>query len=345
MAKEIERRWVVGNYVTGDLQLPSKHIAQGYIDGERDVSTRIRIIDGKQAIKGIKRGQGVVREELEEPVSLEEGERLLATTDAVLHKDRIKLDGWDIDVLMDSFFGFHPALPPIIAERELAAEDEKVELPLWAIDAVEVTELLCSESLARFREMAIVLPAQTDFYSGYDDAPVVKELPSGARVIVLCGGSAAQREWLAGHIKPLMPESAVDVLKVACWLYPKDPTLFQAFLLKMHIIKNSLRQQRATFVLSGQSFAECWRGQFRVNPFELKSSNLLTVLLDEKQLSEMDDHEWVNSGDYREYSGLEGKALLEHWSGMHDVYYLDVASPEMQAWALKTVFKAFMSNR
>ncbi len=344
MAKEIERRWVVGNYVTGDLQLPSKHIAQGYIDGERDVSTRIRIIDGKQAIKGIKRGQGVVREELEEPVSLEEGERLLATTDAVLHKDRIKLDGWDVDKLTDSFFCILNALPLIIAERELASRDERVELPSWVLDSVEVTELLCSEFLALFKEMVLSQPPKPDYESGYDDGLPVTELPDGARAILLCGGTEEERSSLTTKLLAHKPDKLVDAHKIATWLFPKDPTLFQAFMLKSLLGKKKAEQE-ALFVLSGQTYADCWKGLIQANPFGMDGDNVLTIVLDQAQVALLDDREWVNSDAFTRHSKLEGKMLLDYWAGAHDVYFLgQTASPEMQDWALMTVVKAFFSR-
>ena len=135
MAIEIERKFLV----TGDAwrQGAGTLFRQGYLNRDKQRTVRVRIA-GEQAfltIKGVT--QGATRAEFEYPVPLDDAEQLLALCDGpTVEKIRrvVLFEGFAWEV--DEFLGHNAGL--VVAEIELAAEDQMFARPAWV--GREVTE-------------------------------------------------------------------------------------------------------------------------------------------------------------------------------------------------------------
>lgn len=130
MATEIERKFLVsGNEWKAQAQ--GLRLRQGYlsVDPARTVRVRAAGDQGWLTIKGITKG--VSRAEYEYPIPGEDAHALLETLclEPVIDKTRYTLchAGWRWEV--DEFHGANAGL--VIAEIELADEDEQFEHPPW----------------------------------------------------------------------------------------------------------------------------------------------------------------------------------------------------------------------
>jgi len=129
MASEIERKFLVSDLscVAGSEGL---RIVQGYLSKDPERTVRVRLA-GEQAwitIKG--RSKGISRAEYEYPIPLEDAKDLLGLClPSVIDKTRHCIDFsghvWEVDV----FHGANEGL--VVAEVELASENERPELPPW----------------------------------------------------------------------------------------------------------------------------------------------------------------------------------------------------------------------
>ena len=129
---EIERKFLVkNNHFTSEAQNQS-NIKQGYLstDPERTVRVRIREDRGYLTIKGVSNSSGISRLEIEQEINKEKAEALFSlclpfcidkTRYEILHQGHL----WEVDI----FHGKHQGL--VLAEIELAAEDEVFEKPDW----------------------------------------------------------------------------------------------------------------------------------------------------------------------------------------------------------------------
>jgi adenylate cyclase len=138
MATEIERKFlVVGNGWRHEVRSAS-HIRQGYLSREGRASVRVRVVDEARAYLTIKAAKSrISRHEFEYGIPVAEGVALLEfcaghLIDKVRH--RVEFGGrlWEVDVFEDENAGL------IIAEIELAAESDTLELPGWV--GREITE-------------------------------------------------------------------------------------------------------------------------------------------------------------------------------------------------------------
>ena len=131
MATEIERKFLLKDdswRKTADVGVP---FHQGYLIGAQRASVRVRI-EGEQANINIKSATlGVSRQEYEYPIPLDEARELLDTLcekpqiEKVRHLLHYGNHTWEIDV----FGGDNAGL--VVAEIELASEDEPFERPPW----------------------------------------------------------------------------------------------------------------------------------------------------------------------------------------------------------------------
>jgi adenylate cyclase len=147
MAHEIERKFVVDPAIwrpTGAGVL----YRQGYLSShpERVVRVRIQGTEAKLTIKGPT--TGVTRLELEYDIPLADAGVLLPLCEQPLiekHRHTELHDGktWEIDV----FHGDNDGL--LVAELELAAEDEPFTVPPWAIREVSSDPRYYNSSLIR----------------------------------------------------------------------------------------------------------------------------------------------------------------------------------------------------
>jgi len=151
MNKEIERKFLVKIAVLTpllDLGVPSA-ITQAYLTNKIDYTVRVRtstrIKDcyapaaskGFLTIKG--RNQGIVRPEYEYEIPYQEALDIIQMSNVTIQKDRYRVHTMQHVWEVDFFHGLNEGL--VIAEIELQAKDEHVELPSW-IDK-EVSDKAC----------------------------------------------------------------------------------------------------------------------------------------------------------------------------------------------------------
>lgn len=131
MATEIERKFIVKGDFSKEV-CDSQRIVQGYICSQpgRTVRIRIRGEKGFLTIKGPSDDKGLSRYEFEQEIPLSDAEQLLTlcepgAIDKVRHLVRVGKHTWEVDV----FHGANEGL--VMAEIELASEDEPFEKPDW----------------------------------------------------------------------------------------------------------------------------------------------------------------------------------------------------------------------
>ncbi len=129
MAIEIERKFLVLTDAWREGATPSR-IVQGFLsrDPERIVRVRLRDDEAFLTVKG--KGSGLARVEVEVAIPVEEARQLLPLClPPLIEKTRHLLHWaghlWEID----EFYGANDGL--VVAEVELAAEDESFERPPW----------------------------------------------------------------------------------------------------------------------------------------------------------------------------------------------------------------------
>jgi adenylate cyclase len=126
---EIERKFLLKDTGWRELANPVDYF-QGYLvaDGERTVRIRVAGEDGFITIKG--KSNGMSRKEFEYPIPLDDARDLFSLCiNHLVEKRRSKIEWegktWEID----EFAGDNEGL--ILAEIELASEEESFTLPPW----------------------------------------------------------------------------------------------------------------------------------------------------------------------------------------------------------------------
>lgn len=134
--KEIERKFLVSEGIQNVLNyLKPKAIRQGYIMDENGKTVRVRT-KGTKAFLTIKgQTQGISRDEFEYEIPFEDAVHLLDQFCAhELSKERFEFTHgekkWEIDVFKGKLDGL------IVAEIELAHEEEAFSLPDWVVKEV-----------------------------------------------------------------------------------------------------------------------------------------------------------------------------------------------------------------
>jgi len=139
VATEIERKFLVARPPSEDALGRGVHYRQGYLAGEGDVDTRIRISDDEAWIT-VKAGRGVARTEVEVPVSLAAAESLWPhTAGRRLEKDRylVTVEGGTAEV--DRYAGELAGLWTV--EVEFASEEAAAAFAPPAWFGVDITEV------------------------------------------------------------------------------------------------------------------------------------------------------------------------------------------------------------
>jgi adenylate cyclase len=136
MATEIERKFLVTNDSWRAQVISKERLKQGYLANQGNASVRVRVGRSKAFLNIKSAVIGVQRAEFEYPVPLEDAELMLSqlaqgplidkTRYKVRHGERV----WELDV----FYGENQGL--VVAEIELSAPDEALELPDWAGEEV-----------------------------------------------------------------------------------------------------------------------------------------------------------------------------------------------------------------
>lgn len=135
MGKEIERKYLVDT-TKWTPQGGGTHFKQGYLNSQKERVVRVRI-EGDRArltIKGV--SAGISRSEFEYEIPIEDARILLDSLceqpliDKHRHREIHGGKTWEIDV----FHGDNEGL--VVAEIELATEDESFDTPAWALREV-----------------------------------------------------------------------------------------------------------------------------------------------------------------------------------------------------------------
>jgi len=138
MAIEIERKFLVVGDGWRDRVKGASRMRQGYLSREGRASVRVRVVDDQRAYLTIKAAKGrMSRHEFEYEIPVGDAVALLEfrsghLIDKVRHRVEIGERLWEVDVFEDENAGL------TIAEIELAAENDVLELPSWV--GREITE-------------------------------------------------------------------------------------------------------------------------------------------------------------------------------------------------------------
>lgn len=148
MHKEIERKFLVKSDAWRGKAKPAFY-RQGYIARTVDRTARIRVVDDKGFITiKIKVGP-ISRQEFEYEIPLQDANALLDSLapGEILEKNRYTFQEcghvWEID----EFLGANAGL--VVAEVELASEDEHVTLPPWVGEEVSKISKYFNASLVQ----------------------------------------------------------------------------------------------------------------------------------------------------------------------------------------------------
>ena len=135
MGVEIERKFLVQGEAWKALADPV-FFRQGYLSSHHERTVRVRI-EGDRAVMTIKgKNVGATRGEWEYPIPVQDAAELLdgLCEQPLIEKYRRKIavgaHVWEVD----EFLGANAGL--VVAEIELAAEDETFDLPEWVGDEV-----------------------------------------------------------------------------------------------------------------------------------------------------------------------------------------------------------------
>ncbi|MFS8113839.1 CYTH domain-containing protein [Rhizobium jaguaris] len=156
--REIERKFLVRNDTWRCKALPASELRQGYLLSDADKSVRIRLIDGRFAFLTVKFDrQGIVRDEFEYRIPLDEAEELLErVVGTVIEKSRYKVPVgrfvWEVDV----FHGAHSGLT--IAEIEMFRERDRPVSPRWLGPEITGDRRYSNRTLATTTEKPLIQP-------------------------------------------------------------------------------------------------------------------------------------------------------------------------------------------
>ncbi len=131
MALEIERKFLVKGEFRNEAGKTSR-IIQGYLSSIPERTVRVRIKDdrGFITVKGPGNDSGTTRFEWEKEIPLAEAEELLKICEpGIIDKTRYEVSHGNHLFEIDVFSGDNAGL--VIAEVELASENEYFEMPAW----------------------------------------------------------------------------------------------------------------------------------------------------------------------------------------------------------------------
>jgi adenylate cyclase len=128
---EIERKFLINKPLWEGLPKPEgTYFRQGYLSTDPAKTIRVRMAGDKGflTIKG--KTVGISRSEWEYPIPTEDAQALLdELTETTIEKRRYVIEFAGKQWEVDEFFGDNEGL--LLAELELASEDEPFELPPW----------------------------------------------------------------------------------------------------------------------------------------------------------------------------------------------------------------------
>ncbi len=134
---EIERKFLVLSEAFKKEAITQKRIVQGFLNTDplRTVRVRIKGEVGFLTIKGKSNNTGTSRFEWEKQIDVKDAQELLKLCESgVLEKTRYEIPVGKHTFEVDEFYGENEGL--VVAEVELATENEAFEKPLWLGDEV-----------------------------------------------------------------------------------------------------------------------------------------------------------------------------------------------------------------
>ncbi|MDC1162255.1 CYTH domain-containing protein [Tenacibaculum sp.] len=151
MAIEIERKFLVtsDNFKKDSYQ--KRYIKQGFLNSNKERVVRVRIQDdiGFLTIKGVSNKNGTSRYEWEKRINIEEAKELLRLCESgVIEKHRYLIKSNSHTFEVDEFLNENIGL--IIAEVELASENEHFEKPLWLGEEVTGITKYYNSNLSKY---------------------------------------------------------------------------------------------------------------------------------------------------------------------------------------------------
>lgn len=133
---EIERKFLINNKLWKPTGTGTK-IIQGYLSVDPERIVRVRVTGEKAYITIKGKPKGIVRTELEYEIPKNEAEVLLKMClNFPIEKRRFKESIGNITWEIDVFEGENKGL--VLAEVELADENQKIDLPIWVTDEVSL---------------------------------------------------------------------------------------------------------------------------------------------------------------------------------------------------------------
>lgn len=130
MAKEIERKYLVTNDLYKSMAHRVDDIEQAYLCAHPDATVRLRAFNDRGYITVKSRNAGAVRHEWEYEIPRSEVDEIIANCrheGRLIHKKRYIVEYCDKRWEVDEFLG--DLKPLVLAEIELSAPDEHLELP------------------------------------------------------------------------------------------------------------------------------------------------------------------------------------------------------------------------
>lgn len=149
MAKEIERKFLVRDDSFKIGAISEKHIIQGYLSTEVRATIRVRIVDGSAVLTVKGKNDGVVRDEWEYPIPVDDAREMLQrlSTGTLIDKVRyiVEYEGkrWEVD----SFRSPLPGL--VVAEIELSSPEEEFAIPPFIGEEVTGDPAYYNSTIAR----------------------------------------------------------------------------------------------------------------------------------------------------------------------------------------------------
>lgn len=128
--REIERKFLVTG-TSWRRTAEEREVCQGYLTLDKERTVRVRLAAGKGTITIKGSSQGIARPEFEYAIPSEDARTLLheLCLKPLIEKTRCRVPSGDLVWEVDVFKGENEGL--IVAEVELASEDQEVELPDW----------------------------------------------------------------------------------------------------------------------------------------------------------------------------------------------------------------------
>ncbi len=150
MGREVERKFLVRNDNYKKEAERFFKITQGYLSSVPERTVRIRIKENKGfiTIKGIANKRGTTRYEWEKEIPIDEARELLELCEpGAIEKIRYIVEVGSHKFEVDEFYGNNAGL--VVAEIELADEEELFEKPEWLGEEVTGREEYFNSMLAK----------------------------------------------------------------------------------------------------------------------------------------------------------------------------------------------------